>query len=59
LSQPKQLPQDMQRRASNTAAEESRPPVTSSKVVIRRAASSRGRTVAGPSAQYQVFRAPN
>jgi hypothetical protein len=36
LSQPKQLPQDMQRRASNSAVDSSRPPVTSSKVVIRR-----------------------
>jgi hypothetical protein len=50
LSQPKQLPQDMHRRASNSAVDSSRPPVTSSNVPVRRAAASLGRTVAGASA---------
>jgi len=50
LSQPKQLPQDMQRRASYSAVPASSPPVTSSKVPIRLAASSRGRTACGASA---------
>ena len=45
-----QMPQDMHRRASNSAVDSSRPPVTSSNVPVRRAAASLGRTVAGASA---------
>ena len=50
LSHWKQLPHDMQRRASKSAVDSSRPPTTSSKVEVRRAASRRGRTAWGASA---------